>query len=339
MHQVSSESECNTLRHIEDIISGCLSSRRVVVWLIPSFLALHNAEEAIAFRHYLPLRFDGLSPFMTAFVERLTYDALSQALWILSVAAFLLAAAVMIRPGSIPLLWALLALEATVCLNVLAHVVSAVFVFRGYAPGLVTALLVNAPFGVYCFKRVIRERWLSRTAVYAMLPAAILLHGPLLAGSLLALSITPRAGDAQAIYRAASVDSSGQLRIVLSNGQVIQPAKDSDQVAFDQVFLSADHRTAGWLALYPNCCTTYPIPLKLFVLRAGGRPLVVANELPIWQWAFSRDGQHVVVRQAPVHGLAPAHYELRDARTGRVIASADVDSAAIDSLPVWVPWR
>jgi len=30
-------------------------------------------------------------------------------------------------------------------------------------PGLVTALAVNAPFAVYCFRHVVRERWVSAT--------------------------------------------------------------------------------------------------------------------------------------------------------------------------------
>ena len=42
-------------------------------------------------------------------------------------------------------------------LNVLAHLLSATMLTRGYAPGLATALLVNLPFSLYLFRRARRE--------------------------------------------------------------------------------------------------------------------------------------------------------------------------------------
>ena len=108
---------------------------------------------------------------------------------------------------------------------------------------------------------------------------------------------------------------------------------DSQQVGFDQVAISRDHRVVGWLALYPNCCTSYPIPLQLVLLREDGRRTVIGDDLPIWQWAFVPGGRNVVIREAPVHGDAPATYELREIRTGRLIASIQKDSTT--TLPPW----
>jgi hypothetical protein len=159
-------------------------SRRGVICLIPILLTLHNAEEAIAFHRYwsdLP----GLLP--TAFsslTARLSYADFLRVLATLSLIAFLLAAFVNLRPERRWALWLLLAMQATVGLNVLGHVASAAFVFHGYGPGLMTALLFNAPFTVYCFMRVQRERWISRTALWATIPAAFVLHGPVLIAAL-----------------------------------------------------------------------------------------------------------------------------------------------------------
>ena len=151
-----------------------------------------------------------------------------------------------------------------------------------------------------------------------------------------ALALGTHTSSAQTTYRQADVDATGQLRIVLANAHVIRPPKDSDQVAFEQVAMSADHRSVGWVALYPNCCTSYPIPLKLVLLRTDGGRTVISNDLPIWQWAFAADGENVVIRQAPVHGAAPMMYELRDIRTGRVIATAQSDSTTPPTaLPAW----
>src|SRR5262245_62715246 len=144
--------------------------------------------------------------------------------------------------------------------------------------------------------------------------------------------------SAQQTYRRADIDSTGQLRILLSTGHVLRPPKDSDQVSFDQVALSADHRIVGWVADYPNCCTSYPIPLKLVLLRTGGARTVIHNGRPIWQWAFAANGRSVVIRQAPVHGAGPVNYELRDIRTGRVIATVqtEADSTPSTAFPQWV---
>jgi hypothetical protein len=130
----------------------------------------------------------------------------------------------------------------------------------------------------------------------------------------------------------AVLDSTGQLRVELSDERSIVPAKDSGQVAFEQVAVSADRRVAGWVNLYPNCCTSYPIPLKLVLMHSTGEQTIIGTDLPIWQWAFA-DSDRVVIRSGPVHGGA-GEYQLRDARTGRLIAGVAPDSLSA-SLPNW----
>ena len=140
------------------------------------------------------------------------------------------------------------------------------------------------------------------------------------------LALGTHTSSAQGTFRRADIDSTGQLRVVLVDNRIIRPPKDSDQVTFEQVALSADRRIVGWVALYPNCCTSYAIPLKLVLLRTDGSRTVISNEMPIWQWAFAADGRNVVIRQASVHVAAPMYYELRAIRTGRLIARAQTDS-------------
>jgi hypothetical protein len=152
-----------------------------------------------------------------------------------------------------------------------------------------------------------------------------------------ALLLRVPASSAQTTIRQAVLDSTqGQLRIVLSNNHVIEPAKDSDQVGFAQVAVSSDHRIVGWVSLYKNCCTSYPIPLELVLLSASGRRTVIQNTLPIWEWSFEPGGHNVVIRQAPVHGDAPERYERHDISTGRLLASATSDS---NPLPSWTRLR
>jgi hypothetical protein len=106
------------------------------------------------------------------------------ALTLLSAAAVLLTFAAVARPASRRILWALLVLEAAVAVNVVAHVISAVVVFHGYGPGLATAVTINAPFALYCFRRVRREQWVSPAALLATVPASLVLHGPMLLAGL-----------------------------------------------------------------------------------------------------------------------------------------------------------
>jgi hypothetical protein len=153
------------------------------VWLIPLLLAVHNAEEALAFKVYMPRLRTPLPEPLASLEASLPYSTMLGALIVLSALAFLIAAVAAARKSR-RALWALLVLEATVGVNVIAHLLSAVIVFHGYAPGLATALAINAPFAIYCFLRAWREQWVSPAALRATLPAALILHGPILLGGL-----------------------------------------------------------------------------------------------------------------------------------------------------------
>ena len=151
----------------------------------------------------------------------------------------------------------------------------------------------------------------------------------------IATAFAATACRAQPGYRQASIDRTGRLHIVASDGREIVVPKDSDQVAFDQVAISADRRAIGWLTLHPDCCTSYPVPLALVVLRDGKRRTFTGDGLPVWRWAFSADGQRVAYRTAPVHGDAGVRLELRDIGTGGLVGSFEpgLDSARV--APVW----
>ncbi|MEW5931304.1 MAG: HXXEE domain-containing protein, partial [Gemmatimonadota bacterium] len=79
------------------------------------------------------------------------------------------------RPG--PAAVFLLFVQSVLLVNVASHAASAAFL-GGYAPGLATAVAVNLPFSVLLLRRAHRERWVSRRTLVALLPAALLFHGP-----------------------------------------------------------------------------------------------------------------------------------------------------------------
>lgn len=152
---------------------------------------------------------------------------------------------------------------------------------------------------------------------------------------LVATAFAAEACRAQPGYRRADIDRTGRLHVTTSSGREIVVPKDSDQVAFDQIAVSADHRAVGWLALHPDCCTSYPVPLALVVLRDGKRRTFTGDGLPVWRWAFSPDGRRVAFRSAPVHGDAGVRFELREIQTGRLVSSFEPGPGSARVAPAW----
>ena len=149
-------------------------------------------------------------------------------------------------------------------------------------------------------------------------------------------------GFAAERYARASVDSAGQVRIVTRDGRAIVPVKRPDQVEFARVAISPDGRRVGWLALYPNCCTSYPIPLELVVYTNGKVHIFRGSEQAVWRWCFMAGSKQVAFEQETVHGGFGVHYELRDVASGRLIAEFDPEVGpdqqvlANQKVPGWV---
>jgi Protein of unknown function with HXXEE motif len=162
-----------------------VTSRLRVLWLVPVLMALHNAEEALFFPRYLPLVLARLPDSWRALAGALTLGQVWTALVLVTLLPLAVAGWASMRPESRAPVWLLLLIQATLLLNVLWHASAAVLVFDGYAPGLVTALLLNLPFSVYLLRRAAREEWVPRRALWALLPGALLMHGPILSGVLL----------------------------------------------------------------------------------------------------------------------------------------------------------
>ena len=145
----------------------------------------------------------------------------------------------------------------------------------------------------------------------------------------------PLSANMNGLYTKATIDDRGQLHIKTKDQREILPKKYKDQVSFDKPLIAEDRTTIGWLALYPNCCTSYPIPLKLVISRDGKilRTFQV-NSLPLWNWHFEGNDKQVAFAQETVHGHIGVHFELRDIRSGRLIAYYDGDPTP--NAPKWV---
>ena len=142
-------------------------------------------------------------------------------------------------------------------------------------------------------------------------------------------------------YRAADVQRDGRLRLTTTRGAIRWAPRDTHatpepQSAFAQAQGSADGRTVGWLALYPGCCQSYPLPLALVLYRDGRQVRALTGAgMPIWHWHFVDGGREVAFVQRPSHGAAPDHYELRDVASGRLRAQLDLADGDRAPLPHW----
>jgi hypothetical protein len=175
--------------------------------------------------------------------------------------------------------------------------------------------------------RVARGRFISILAVFA-LPAAL--------------------ASAQERYVAASVDKGGVLRIVTATGSVVVPEREPErksigkQVGYADIKISPNGLAVGWRALYPNCCTSYPIPLALVVYSNGRKRSYTGNGVPIWEWRFMAAGTQIAFRQETVHGSMSVNYELRSVLNGELVAryspeyGPDNRPREVQQIPEWV---
>ncbi|HEV2881400.1 MAG TPA: HXXEE domain-containing protein [Pyrinomonadaceae bacterium] len=146
-----------------------------VQWLAFAFLALHNLEEALTMHLYFPriaglLRKHALAHLAPAIpTPAQFYAALAGATLF---PLILVVVATTGRPSKIKFYLVAL-VQAQVLLNVFVPHLPAAFVFGGYAPGLLTAVLVNLPFSVYFFRRSLREQRVTRRGLLVMLLVAL----------------------------------------------------------------------------------------------------------------------------------------------------------------------
>jgi hypothetical protein len=158
-----------------------------------------------------------------------------------------------------------------------------------------------------------------------------------LAGMIFFLGLAP-VSAATALYVVVVIDPSGQLHITTKHHQEIVPKKEGEQTGFADAQISPDERAVGWLALYPNCCATYPIALKLVILVNGEQRTYSGNGLPISRWGFWAGGKQVAFEQETEHGGMAVHYELHDIETGDLADKYDPDANpdTISKPPRWV---
>lgn len=148
--------------------------------LVPVALLLHNAEEALTLGAALS-RWPGRAAELLGRIGGLpTAGELRAALLVVSVLGVALyALARWWSPGA----YGLVVLQAVMTLNVFWHALGALAIWS-YVPGLVTALLIQAPTSWVVYRQLQRNRSLTPLQWRLLLPLSFVIHGPLLLGLL-----------------------------------------------------------------------------------------------------------------------------------------------------------
>jgi hypothetical protein len=142
-----------------------------------------------------------------------------------------------------------------------------------------------------------------------------------------------------------AIVSEDQASLVLttSDGSQFAAPGFAEQVAFARPRISPDGRSVGWLALYPNCCTSYPIPLKLVVLDESKHLHTFEGiKLAIFNWCFLPGSNAVAYSQTVVHGSNFQHFERRAIVDGRLLGAYEFpheeaeNMSARNRAPAWV---
>ncbi len=158
-------------------------SRNAILALVGVTLVLHTTEEYLTFPAYLPPA-NRLPPLLPP--PSLLQNPRNLHVGLIAATVFPLAviAWAILRPRK-GLLVSVLFLECVLLVNAGWHIFAA-WVRGGYAPGVITAVLINLPFGIYVLRRAVREQWIRARTAWQLIAIALALHiaavGSLLAG-------------------------------------------------------------------------------------------------------------------------------------------------------------
>lgn len=151
-------------------------------WYITVALAfaVHNVEEATAAPRLLHFMESSAPRALRAFYEGINASELRASLLVLTLLGLVVTASAVRSPHRSLWAYMMLGFAAVIGVNALAHVALS-GIFRTYIPGLLTAVIVTLPVAALALVRARRDKWVSSTAYWTVLPMAVVIHGPVLA--------------------------------------------------------------------------------------------------------------------------------------------------------------
>jgi len=150
-------------------------------WYLSLGLAfgLHNSEEALLAPQMLQFMQSAAPGFLRDIYAGITVSEFQGILLILTAVLLVVIAVAAIFASATASAFGMMVLAALLGLNAVFHVVLCIQTGT-YMPGLVTAVLVSLPLAAALLVQAKRQRWTPAPAFWAVLPVAVVLHGPVL---------------------------------------------------------------------------------------------------------------------------------------------------------------
>jgi hypothetical protein len=151
------------------------SNQRLLLWLVPVFNTIHNAEEALLMPRLLEARNAAIPSRLHVLLPPITDRQLLISLAIVTAIPYIIALVCDLKRKRGPGVYLLLGFQSVMLVNVLAHVMMSILI-SGYAPGVATAVVLNLPFSIYLLLTAVNDRWVSRRALAFLGVAAVIIH-------------------------------------------------------------------------------------------------------------------------------------------------------------------
>lgn len=154
-------------------------SRRSWYLILGLAFGLHNSEEWLLAPQMLQFMQTEAPGFLRDVYAGITASEFQGILIILSAVLFLVIAIAAVFAEAAASVFAVMVVAALLGLNAVFHIV--LFIQTGvYLPGLVTAVVVSVPVSAAVLVQARRQRWTPGPAFWAVVPVAVLVHGPVL---------------------------------------------------------------------------------------------------------------------------------------------------------------
>jgi hypothetical protein len=154
-------------------------SRRWWYFILGLAFVVHNSEEVLLASQMLRFMQSDAPSAVREFHAGITVAELQAVLLILTAAVLTVIAIAAVFVAASASAFGMIALAALLGLNAAFHI--GLSIQTGvYSAGLATAVLVSLPVAVTLLVRARRQRWITAPAFWAAVPAAVLMHGPVL---------------------------------------------------------------------------------------------------------------------------------------------------------------
>ncbi len=130
------------------------------------------------------------------------------------------------------------------------------------------------------------------------------------------------------------VDKNGRVHIrTRDGGEQVVPG-EPHQRGIESVQTAPDGQTVGWLVDYSDPDNSSPDAGKLVIFRGGRIVRRFDSDQVFGSWTFYAQEAQVAYHVGPIHGEESSHCELRDVKTGRLLAqwNGDLDDT---KRPQW----